>query len=83
MIYKLATFILGSSSCLQNIACLQPHQAKKYVAAGDLLLKGAKLFSFNPDINYDDVLKEMDHASNVGLAGGKCSTFYCSSNKQR
>lgn len=69
----------GSPNCLQNISCQQPQKAKKYVAAGDLLLKAAKVFSLSPDVNYHYVLQGMDQAANVGIAGGNCSAYQCGS----
>ncbi|XP_030763661.1 uncharacterized protein LOC115888180 [Sitophilus oryzae] len=73
----------GDNGCLQSIACQQPYQAKKYVNAGDVLLKTAKMFSMNTDDNYDYVLKEVEQASNVGLAGGNCQTYRCSTTGNR
>lgn len=78
--YKLSMIFIwfpGSPGCLQHIACQQPQKAKKYVAAGDLLLKAAKVFSLNTDVNYHYVLQGMDQAANVGLASGKCSAYQC------
>ncbi|XP_072383824.1 uncharacterized protein [Diabrotica undecimpunctata] len=71
------SFLTGSSGCLQNIACQQPLKAKKYAAAGDLLLKFSKMFSLTRDLEYDMVVQELEQASNVGLAGGSCSNFEC------
>ncbi|KAF7287203.1 hypothetical protein GWI33_002024 [Rhynchophorus ferrugineus] len=70
----------GDNGCLQTVACQQPHQAKKYVNAGDLLLKTAKVFSMDVDHNYEYVLREVDQAANVGMSGGSCRIFRCSSN---
>ncbi|KAJ8976826.1 hypothetical protein NQ317_011822 [Molorchus minor] len=76
------SYLSGSPGCLQNISCQQPHQSKKYVAAGDTLLKLAKVFSVETDMNYEYIIQEMDRAANVGLAGGSCQMFDCSSNSQ-
>lgn len=67
----------GTPGCLQNISCQQPHQAKKYIAASEMLLKVAKMFSMNTDVTYDYVIQEMEQAANVGLARGSCSRFEC------
>ena len=67
----------GDNGCLQSVACHQPQQAKKYVAAGDMLLKASKVMSLNPDRSYEYVLKEVEQAADVGLAGGDCSRFTC------
>ncbi|XP_056642030.1 uncharacterized protein LOC130448616 [Diorhabda sublineata] len=71
------SYLTGSTGCLQNVACQQPLKAKKYSAAGDLLLKFSKLFSLTTDLEYDMVLQELEQASNVGLAGGSCDKFEC------
>ncbi|KAG5897154.1 hypothetical protein JTB14_020883 [Gonioctena quinquepunctata] len=71
------SYLAGSPGCLQNIACQQPEQAKKYINAGDLLLKMSKMFNVNTNMDYDYILQEMEQASNVGLAGGSCSNFEC------
>ncbi|KAJ8950990.1 hypothetical protein NQ318_006374 [Aromia moschata] len=75
------SYLTGSPGCLQNISCQQPQQAKKYTAAGEMLLKLAKMFSIDADMNYEYIILEMDQAANVGLAGGTCERFECSSNK--
>ncbi|XP_060531547.1 uncharacterized protein LOC132705131 [Cylas formicarius] len=67
----------GNNGCLQNVACQQPQQARKYVNAGDLLLKAAKMFALDPDVNYDYVIREVDQAATVGSSGGSCSRFKC------
>ncbi|KAF2900114.1 hypothetical protein ILUMI_06074 [Ignelater luminosus] len=67
----------GSNGCLQNVACQQPQQARKYAAAGDMLLRTAKTLSFEPDDNYEYVLQELQEAANWGSAGGECSRFKC------
>ncbi|XP_066259888.1 uncharacterized protein [Euwallacea similis] len=67
----------GDNGCLQNIACHQPKQAKKYVNAGDVLLKAFKMFGYQADDTYDYIIREVDRAANVGLAGGKCEGFRC------
>ncbi|KAL1506035.1 hypothetical protein ABEB36_005470 [Hypothenemus hampei] len=67
----------GNNGCLQNISCHQPEQAKKYVNAGDVLLKAAKMLSYQTDDVYEYIIKEMDHAANVGIAGGNCGIFRC------
>lgn len=67
----------GSNGCLQNIACQQPQQARKYAAAGDMLLRTAKTLSFEPGDNYEYVLQELQEAADWGSAGGECSRFKC------
>ncbi|CAH1110539.1 unnamed protein product [Psylliodes chrysocephalus] len=71
------SYLTGSSGCLQKIACQQPEKAKKYAAAGDLLLKVSKMFSLKTSLDYDISIQELEQASNVGLAGGSCGSFEC------
>ncbi|KAH1026635.1 hypothetical protein HUJ05_000269 [Dendroctonus ponderosae] len=73
----------GDNGCLQNIACHQPVQAKKYVNAGDVLLKAAKMMAYSTDDTYEYVIKEVDHAANVGIAGGNCNIFKCDQSNNR
>nr|XP_023029570.1 uncharacterized protein LOC111517587 [Leptinotarsa decemlineata] len=74
------SYLSGSPGCLQNIACQQPEQAKKYINAGDLLLKISKMFKIETNMDYNYILQEMEEASNVGLAGGRCSDYECRTN---
>lgn len=73
----------GDNGCLQNVACQQPQQAKKYVSAGDMLLKATKMLSVDPDRSYEYVLQEVEQAADVGLAGGDCARFVCGSNDKQ
>lgn len=73
-------WIAGSpedNGCLQNIACQQPEQAKKYAAAGDVLLKATKMFNLNPDDSYSYVLQQIEQSANVGMTGGDCTIYKC------
>ncbi|RZC38362.1 hypothetical protein BDFB_009121 [Asbolus verrucosus] len=65
----------GDNGCLQNVSCRQPQQAKRYVAAGDVLLKATQMLSVDPDRSYQYVLKEVEQAADIGLAGGDCARF--------
>lgn len=66
----------GDNGCFQNVACQQPQQARKYAAAGDLLVKAARTMSMDPGANYDYVLQELQEASSWGLTGGDCNERY-------
>lgn len=74
-------FILGApgkNGCLQNIACQQPNQAKRYAAAGDILLKMTRMLSSEePDLKYQYVLQELQESANYGISGGDCSKYQC------
>ncbi|XP_049825695.1 uncharacterized protein LOC109595031 [Aethina tumida] len=70
----------GENGCLQKISCKQPEQAKRYVAAGDMLIKAARMFTLDPDPSYDYVLQEVDNAAELGRNGGDCEQFVCESN---
>ncbi|KAK4886098.1 hypothetical protein RN001_002369 [Aquatica leii] len=67
----------GDNGCLQNIACFQPQQARKYAAAGKMLLKTASTMSFNPDPNYEYVIQELQEAASWGSIGGDCNRYTC------
>lgn len=70
----------GKNGCLQNIACQDPEQAKKYVAAGDLLLKITRMLTLDdPDIKYNYVLKELQEAVKFGESRGNCNKYVCGS----
>lgn len=73
----------GETGCLKNIACQQPGQARKYAAAGDILLKTTKTLSMQPDQNYEYMLQELQEAANWGMAGGRCDTFLCGAEKNK
>ncbi|XP_044254731.1 uncharacterized protein LOC123005157 [Tribolium madens] len=73
----------GDNGCLQNVACQQPQQAKKYVSAGDMLLKATKMLALDPDRSYEYVLKEVEQAADVGLTGGDCARFRCGLNEKQ
>uniref|UniRef100_A0AAR5NZS6 Uncharacterized protein n=1 Tax=Dendroctonus ponderosae TaxID=77166 RepID=A0AAR5NZS6_DENPD len=81
------SYLTGISQTLEdafrNIACHQPVQAKKYVNAGDVLLKAAKMMAYSTDDTYEYVIKEVDHAANVGIAGGNCNIFKCDQSDNR
>ncbi|KAK5643573.1 hypothetical protein RI129_007418 [Pyrocoelia pectoralis] len=65
------------NGCLQNIACLQPQQARKYAAAGKMLLKTASSMSINADPSYEQVLQELQEAASWGSVGGDCKRYSC------
>ncbi|KAF5308915.1 hypothetical protein FQR65_LT00615 [Abscondita terminalis] len=67
----------GDNGCLQSVACLQPQQARKYAAAGKMLLKTATSMSFNPDPNYQYVIQELQEAASWGSVGRDCNRYAC------
>ncbi|KAB0800172.1 hypothetical protein PPYR_08052 [Photinus pyralis] len=67
----------NDNGCLQNIACLQPQQARKYAAAGKMLLKTASTMSIHADPTYDQVLQELQEAASWGSVGGDCKRYSC------
>ncbi|KAL3266889.1 hypothetical protein HHI36_011039 [Cryptolaemus montrouzieri] len=73
-------YLTGNHGCLQNIACHQPDQAKKYADAGEILLRASKLFAIETGDNYDIALKKLERAADIGRNNGDCSVFMCSNN---
>lgn len=70
----------GKNGCLQHIVCQEPQQAKRYGAAGDLLLKLTRMLSSEePDIKYNYVLKEIQEAVKYSENGGDCTKYICGS----
>lgn len=68
---------------MQNIACQQPQQAKRYAAAADMLLKISKMVvSEEPDGKYYYVLQELQQAVNDGITGGDCSKYVCGAERE-
>ncbi|XP_017775609.1 PREDICTED: uncharacterized protein LOC108561964 [Nicrophorus vespilloides] len=72
----------GNNGCLQNIACRQPHQAKRYTAAGEMLLKASKMVNPEPSANYEFTLQEVQEAVKYGMAGGNCKARYNCGNRR-
>ncbi|XP_045479619.1 uncharacterized protein LOC123684412 [Harmonia axyridis] len=73
-------YLTGNHECLKLIACQQPGQAEDYVNAAKLLLKASQLFSLNTDAKYEDLLRDVERAIEVGENKGNCGIFTCNSN---
>ncbi|XP_044749793.1 uncharacterized protein LOC123310389 [Coccinella septempunctata] len=73
-------YLTGNHECLKHISCQQPDQARDYANAGKLLLKASQLFSIDTDGKYEDLLREVEDAIEIGENKGNCSAFVCNSN---
>lgn len=74
----------GNNGCLQNIACQSPQQAKRYAAAGDMLLKVVRMVtSEEPEQKYQYILQELQEAANIGVKGGDCARYTCGTERKR
>uniref|UniRef100_A0A1B6DQY9 Uncharacterized protein n=1 Tax=Clastoptera arizonana TaxID=38151 RepID=A0A1B6DQY9_9HEMI len=85
-ILLLITYLMGETNekydCLKKVACNEPKKAKEYVAAGKMLLKGAKIFNRVIPLNpkYEHLLYELQQATQYSAEGGICDHQYsCSS----
>ncbi|KAI4463616.1 multiple coagulation factor deficiency protein 2 neural stem cell derived neuronal survival protein [Holotrichia oblita] len=71
------TGVPGDNHCLQFIACQGPQQARRYVAAGEMLLKATKMFTDEDDPSHEVTINELRQAANFGLNGGDCNRYSC------
>lgn len=65
---------------MKLVACQGPQQARRYAAAGEMLLKASKMFTEEDDTSYEMTLNELGQAANYGLNGGDCKVFKCEEN---
>lgn len=72
----------GDNGCLQNIACQKPEEAKRYLLAGDVILKTARTMSVKPDESYFYVLQELEEAIRYGMRNGDCNRYVCGAKNQ-
>ncbi|GJQ82847.1 hypothetical protein Trydic_g2586 [Trypoxylus dichotomus] len=71
------TGIPGDNQCLQFVACQGPQQARRYVAAGEMLLKASKMFTDEDNPTHEMTLNELRQAASFGLNAGDCNRYAC------
>ncbi|XP_071056607.1 uncharacterized protein [Onthophagus taurus] len=70
----------GENECLRFVACSEPQQARRYITAGETLLKLSKMFVTEENHVYKMSLNELRQAAGYGISGGDCNRFSCDKN---
>ncbi|XP_046384470.1 uncharacterized protein LOC124154659 [Ischnura elegans] len=84
-ILLILTYLMGDTGgsgegfdCMYRVACEEPDQAKEYLSASRMLLKGAKLFTrlipYNP--KYEHIVYGLQEAVDHGQRGQECAAKY-------
>ncbi|XP_054265251.1 uncharacterized protein LOC128988079 [Macrosteles quadrilineatus] len=78
----LISYLMGEGDnkydCFLRVACQEPKKAREYLAAGTMLIKGAKAMGKIIPINpkYERLLQELHRAVQYSSSGGVCDQRY-------